>query len=320
MLFPAPLRAHFRRSFEKNFEFGVGKDDGADVAAFHHHAAACAGALLLGDQNVAHAARSWPGAKRLAPRPRCEFESVTSSPSRKTRFFAAGTFLLGRWRLQLDVRFAREIASCVSSSSEIPCAALLARARDTSRRCRDRDSREFARPDARRCFCRNLRDRRWRWLVWASAMFLRQRRASYLTTFALEAHDVVAAIDVDGFAGDAGTAVGKQKRGGAPTSAGSTLRFSGARSTCAFSMSPSPEMPRAASVLIGPAEMALTRMFLRAEIVGEVAHAGFERGFRDAHDVVFRYDFFRAVSSVIVTMPPPEVISGSAARATAISE
>jgi hypothetical protein len=30
----------------------------------------------------------------------------------------------------------------------------------------------------------------------------------------LEAHDVIAAIDVDGFASDAGAAVGKQKRGG----------------------------------------------------------------------------------------------------------
>src|SRR5581483_1798428 len=44
------------------------------------------------------------------------------------------------------------------------------------------------------------------------------------------------------------------------TSSTSTFLLSGARSAWAFNMSPKPEIPRAASVLIGPAEMAFTRI------------------------------------------------------------
>ncbi len=54
-------------------------------------------------------------------------------------------------------------------------------------------------------------------------------------------------------------------------------------------------MPEAASVLIGPAEMALTRMFLRAEVDGQIVHAGFERRLGDAHDVVVRHHLLGAV-------------------------
>ena len=54
-------------------------------------------------------------------------------------------------------------------------------------------------------------------------------------------------------------------------------------------------MPEAASVLIGPAEMALTRMFLHAEIGREIAHRGFQRGLGDAHDVVMRHPLLGAV-------------------------
>src|SRR6266498_987769 len=46
----------------------------------------------------------------------------------------------------------------------------------------------------------------------------------------------------------------------APTSLTSTLRLRGARSACVLSISLSPETPRAARVLIGPAEMAFTRI------------------------------------------------------------
>ena len=46
-----------------------------------------------------------------------------------------------------------------------------------------------------------------------------------------------------------------------PTSSLVMLRSSGARSAWSFSMSVKPRMPRAASVLTGPAESALTRMF-----------------------------------------------------------
>ncbi len=46
---------------------------------------------------------------------------------------------------------------------------------------------------------------------------------------------------------------------------------------------------------MGPAEMALTRMFFAAEGGGEVADGGFEGGFGDAHHVVIREDFGGAV-------------------------
>ena len=39
VLFVTALAARFGRSIEKNFNVGVGKDDGADIAAFHHNAA-----------------------------------------------------------------------------------------------------------------------------------------------------------------------------------------------------------------------------------------------------------------------------------------
>ena len=45
-------------------------------------------------------------------------------------------------------------------------------------------------------------------------------------------------------------------------------------------------MPEAASVFTGPAEIALTRMLLGAEIAREIAHRAFERGLRHAHHVV----------------------------------
>ena len=54
-------------------------------------------------------------------------------------------------------------------------------------------------------------------------------------------------------------------------------------------------MPEAASVLIGPAEMALTRMPVAAEIGGQVAHARLQRGLRHAHHVVVRHDLLGAV-------------------------
>ena len=54
-------------------------------------------------------------------------------------------------------------------------------------------------------------------------------------------------------------------------------------------------MPDAASVLIGPDEMALTRMFFDAEIGGEIAHRGLQRGLGDAHDVVMRHPLLGAV-------------------------
>ena len=54
-------------------------------------------------------------------------------------------------------------------------------------------------------------------------------------------------------------------------------------------------MPDAASVLIGPAEIALTRMPVAAEIGREIAHARLERRLGDAHDVVVRHHPLGAV-------------------------
>ena len=54
-------------------------------------------------------------------------------------------------------------------------------------------------------------------------------------------------------------------------------------------------MPLAARVLIGPAQMALTRMPSLAQILGQIHHAGFERGLGNTHDVVMRHDLFGAV-------------------------
>jgi hypothetical protein len=54
-------------------------------------------------------------------------------------------------------------------------------------------------------------------------------------------------------------------------------------------------MPEAASVLIGPAEMALTRMPLRPRSAA-VAHARFQRRLRHAHHhIVVRHDLLGAV-------------------------
>ena len=54
-------------------------------------------------------------------------------------------------------------------------------------------------------------------------------------------------------------------------------------------------MPRAASVLMGPAEMALTRMLSVAEVPREIADGAFERGLGQRHHVVVRNDFFGSV-------------------------
>ena len=74
-------------------------------------------------------------------------------------------------------------------------------------------------------------------------------------------------------------------------------------------------MPRAASVLIGPAEMALRDFFL-AQAVGQVTHCGFQCSLGHAHHVVSGDDFFRAKVESVTTLPPL-VINGAAARVTA---
>ena len=54
-------------------------------------------------------------------------------------------------------------------------------------------------------------------------------------------------------------------------------------------------MPEAASVLIGPAEIALTRIAFSPEIGREIADARLERRLGDAHDVVVRHPLLGAI-------------------------
>ena len=79
-----------------------------------------------------------------------------------------------------------------------------------------------------------------------------------------------------------------------PTSSVVTLRLSGATcATCARILR-KPPMPAAARVLIGPAEMALTRMLLRTQVGGQKAHVGLQARLGQAHDVVARQRARRA--------------------------
>ena len=50
----APPRAFLRRGIEINFHVGMRKDDGADVAAFHHDATVGGQLALTRHQNRSH--------------------------------------------------------------------------------------------------------------------------------------------------------------------------------------------------------------------------------------------------------------------------
>src|ERR1700740_777643 len=82
-----------------------------------------------------------------------------------------------------------------------------------------------------------------------------------------------------------------------PTSATSTLRCRGEVSRWALSMSLSPEMPRAARVLMGPAEMAFTRIFFFSQIKSEIANRTLQRGLGHRLDVIVGNHFLGAVVS-----------------------
>ena len=78
-------------------------------------------------------------------------------------------------------------------------------------------------------------------------------------------------------------------------------------------------MPEAASVLTGPAEIALTRIALAAEVDGQIAHRRLERRLGHAHDVVVRRhllgtDIGQGQQAAAVG------ISGSARRARSVNE
>ena len=80
-----------------------------------------------------------------------------------------------------------------------------------------------------------------------------------------------------------------------PTSMMSTSSPIGARCAASLSSRSKSLRPEAARVLSGPGEIACTRMPLAAQLVGEVAAAGFERRLHRPHDVVVRHDLVGAV-------------------------
>ena len=107
VLFPTALGADFRRGVQEHLQLGLGEDDGADIPAFHHDAAARAGALLFCDENGAHA--------RNRGKPRCGLRHLRRAdclrhfaPIEKYAVLHSRGSLLGRWRAQLDVRIPRQ--------------------------------------------------------------------------------------------------------------------------------------------------------------------------------------------------------------------
>ena len=79
---------------------------------------------------------------------------------------------------------------------------------------------------------------------------------------ALHAHGVIPGVDVQRRAGHVARVV-RQEVGSRGPAVASICRWSGARSSNIVSIVVKPAMERAASVRTGPAEIALTRMFLK---------------------------------------------------------
>src|SRR5713226_8655884 len=108
MLFPAALGTNFGRGFKKDFSLGAGKDNGANIAAFHHDAASSAGALLLSDEHGAHTGDGGQARSRLRHLGRADFLRNFGAVEEDAIFYA-GFFLLGSWLAKLDVRFVCEL-------------------------------------------------------------------------------------------------------------------------------------------------------------------------------------------------------------------
>src|SRR6267154_1898401 len=108
VLFPAPLRANFRRRLKKYFQLGIRKNNSANVAPFHHNAAASPGALLLRNKHGAHRRDSGQTRGRLRNLWRanllCDFCAI-----QEDAIFYSDVFLLRGWRAKLDVRFVCEL-------------------------------------------------------------------------------------------------------------------------------------------------------------------------------------------------------------------
>src|SRR5712672_245350 len=101
VLFPAPLRANFRRRLKKYFQLGIRKNNSTNVAPFHHHAAACSRALLLRDKHRADRSDGGQTRGRLRYLWRANF--FRGFPAiKKNAIFYASFFLLRSWRAKLD--------------------------------------------------------------------------------------------------------------------------------------------------------------------------------------------------------------------------
>src|SRR5712691_2470808 len=111
----------------------------------------------------------------------------------------------------------------------------------------------------------------------------------------LETHDVVAAVDVNGFAGYTGAGVGEEEGGGGADFGGVDVALQ--RGPLGLHLEHVAETGDAArgQRFDGTGGDGVDANILGAEIVGEIAHRGFQRGFGYAHDVVARDNFFRSV-------------------------
>src|SRR6266446_1203961 len=110
-----------------------------------------------------------------------------------------------------------------------------------------------------------------------------------------ETHDVIAAIDVNRFAGDAGTCIGKQEGGSSAYLGRVDIALQG----CAIGMRlehiAQPCDGTRGKRLDGPRGNGIDANALRPQVVCQIAHARFQCRLGHAHHVVFRHDFFCAV-------------------------
>src|SRR5882724_12934099 len=110
----------------------------------------------------------------------------------------------------------------------------------------------------------------------------------------LKSHNVVAAIDVNSFTGDAGAAGREEECGGGADFA--SVNVAAQRSAFGVALEHVAEAGDAAGGerFERAGGNGVDANILGAEIAGEITNAGLERSFGDAHDVIFWNDFFRA--------------------------
>src|SRR5213078_644395 len=103
----------------------------------------------------------------------------------------------------------------------------------------------------------------------------------------LKAHNVVAAIDVNGFTGDAGAAGREKECGGGADFA--SVNIAAERSAFGVALEHIAEAGDAAGGerFEWTGGDSVDTNILGAEVAGKITNAGLERGFRDAHYVIF---------------------------------